>query len=516
MKNKKYFVYIVRCVDKSLYTGITTDIQRRLREHNGLSRNKKGAKYTRTRRPVKLVYQKQFNNRSEAMKEESRIKKLVRKKKEELLNIKNYTMNKQFEDYKLENGVRVILIPDDRAVAVLAQVLVEAGSAYENKKNNGISHFLEHMVFKGTKRRPSTKIIAEEVDSLGGQMNAFTGQEETGYWIKMPSGYGELAVDLVADIYLNPLLEQKEINRERGVILQELAMYEDLPMRKVEEEFGELLYGDQPTGWKIIGTKENIENMKREDMKKYMEQKYLSKSTVVTVAGNFQVDKIKKQIEKLFGVKKNNKRKLPKKKTIEKQSSPQIRLVNKKTDQTHLVLGFRSVNMFDSKKYALNLLSTILGGGMSSRMFLNIREREGLTYYINTSSELGLDAGVFVVQAGVAKENLEKAVKLILKEIKKITNKKVTAKELRKAKERLKGNVKIGLETIQAQASFFGNQELYYGNVETPEEILAKYEKITAEDIQKVAKFIFKNNRLNLAVVGPHKDEKKLKKILKV
>jgi predicted Zn-dependent peptidase len=431
--------------------------------------------------------------------------------------IRTKIMNKQqFEKYKLKNGVRVVLVPDSKAVAVLAQVLVETGSAYENKSNNGISHFLEHMVFKGTKRRPSTKIIAEEVDGIGGQMNAFTGQEETGYWIKMPSDYGELAIDLVADIYLNPLLEQKEINRERGVILQEMAMYEDLPMRKVEEEFEELLYGDQPTGWKIIGTKENIENMKRKDMKKYMEDKYLSKSTVVTVAGNFDIDKVKKQIEELFGLKKNNKRKLPKKKTIEKQSSPQIKLVTKSTDQTHLVLGFRSVDMYNKKKYALNLLSTILGGGMSSRMFLNIREREGLAYYIHTSSELGRDAGVFVIQAGVAKENLEKTVNLILKEIKKITNQKVLAKELRKAKERLKGNVKIGLETVQSKAGFFGNQELFYEKVESPEEILVKYEKITAEDIQKVAKEIFKNSKLNLAVIGPHKDKKGLKNILKV
>jgi predicted Zn-dependent peptidase len=425
-------------------------------------------------------------------------------------------IKKQFEKYKLKNGVRVVLVPDDKAVAVLAQVLVETGSAYENKKNNGISHFLEHMVFKGTKRRPSTKIIAEEVDGIGGQMNAFTGQEETGYWIKMPSGYAENAIDLVADIYLNPLLEQREINRERGVILQELAMYEDLPMRKVEEEFEELLYGDQPTGWKIIGTKENIESMKRGDMKKYMAEKYLSKSTVVTVAGNFDITKVKQQLEELFGLKKNNKRKLPKKKTIEKQSSPQVKLLTKKTDQTHLVLGFRSVDMFDSKRYALSLLSTILGGGMSSRMFLNIREREGLAYYIHTSSELGRDAGVFVVQAGVAKENLKKTIKLMLKEIKKIANKKVSVKELKKAKERLKGNVKIGLETVQSKAGFFGNQELFYEKVESPEEILVKYENVTAEDIQAVAKYIFKNSKLNLAVVGPHKNKKELKNILKV
>jgi predicted Zn-dependent peptidase len=347
-------------------------------------------------------------------------------------------------------------------------------------------------------------------------MNAFTGQEETGYWIKMPSGYAENAIDLVADIYLNPLLEQKEINRERGVILQELAMYEDLPMRKVEEEFEELLYGDQPTGWKIIGTKENIESMKRGDIKKYMAEKYLSKSTVVTVAGNFDVTKVKQQLEELFGLKKNNKRKLPKKKTIEKQNSPQIKLFTKETDQTHLVLGFRSVDMFDSKKYALSLLSTILGGGMSSRMFLNIREREGLAYYIHTSSELGRDAGMFVVQAGVAKENLEKTIKLMLKEIKKITSKKVSVKELKKAKERLKGNVKIGLETVQSKAGFFGNQELFYEKVETPEEILVKYENVTAEDIQAVAKYIFKNNKLNLAVVGPDENKKELKNILKV
>ncbi len=422
-----------------------------------------------------------------------------------------------FEKYELANGVRVVLAPDERAVATIAQVLVATGSKYETKTNNGISHFLEHMVFKGTKTRPSTKAIAEEVDSVGGQMNAFTGQEETGYWIKMPTEHSALALELVADIYLNPLLEQKEIEKERGVILQEIAMYEDMPMRKVEEVFEELLYGDQPAGWPIIGQEENIQKMTAGDLKKYIREQYLPAETVVTVAGNFSVPEIKKQIQDLFGRKRKTDKRNKRPAVKERQRQPRLQIEEKDTDQTHLVLGFRSYNMFDRRKYTLSLLSSILGGGMSSRMFLRIREKEGLAYYIHTASETNLDTGVFAIQAGVSHDNLEKTIKLILQEVLKVAKKKVTGKELKKAKDKIKGSFTMGLETIQSRAGFLANQELFKRDIKTVKYILEQYDKVTAEDIQKVAQQIFKNSKLNLAIIGPHKNnEKKLKEILKV
>ncbi len=429
----------------------------------------------------------------------------------------NQVKNLAFEKYLLPNGVRVVLMPDRQAVSTIVQVLVEAGSKYETKKLNGISHFVEHMVFKGTKKRPSTKIIAEEIDNVGGQMNAFTGQEETGYWIKTPAFHSELALDVVADIFLNPLLKQEELEKERGVIIQEIAMYEDMPMRKVEDVFGKLVYGDQPAGWSIAGPVQNIKKMQAKDLQKYMQKKYLPQKTVVTVVGNFAVDKMKQNIEKLFGNKKEVQKMERRRKTLEKQNKPSLKIENKDTDQTHLILGFRSFNRFDKRRYIASLLSTVLGGGMSSRMFLNIREKEGLAYYIHTSSDLSLDTGLFTVQAGVAKENLEKTVKLILKEIKKVIDKPISDKELQKAKEKIEGSTTIGLETVQAKAGFLGNQELFQKDIKNIDYILKQYDKITSADVQKIAKYIFKNSKLNLAIIGPHqKDKQKLKKILKV
>jgi predicted Zn-dependent peptidase len=422
----------------------------------------------------------------------------------------------QFEKYKLANGVRVILVPDDKAVSTIAQVLVETGSKYETKKLNGISHFVEHMVFKGTKKRPSTKIIAEEIDAVGGQMNAFTGQEETGYWIKVPSKHSKLALEVVADIYLNPLLDEKEVEKERGVILQEMAMINDSPGRKIEDVFMDLLYGDQPAGWSIIGTEKSVKKIQASDLRKYMQKKYSPQKTVVTVAGNFDVVKMKEVIEKFFGAKKRQRGGVMRK-IVENQSKPQIKIENKETDQTHLILGFRTFDMFDKRRYALSLLSGILGGGMSSRMFLKLREREGLAYYIHTANELSLDSGVFVVQAGVGHNNLKKAVKLILQEIKKISQKQVSQRELKKAKDKLEGGVLMGLETIQARAGFVANQELHRKEIKTVDYILEQYKKVTVADIQKVARDIFRNSKLNLAVIGPQEGEKDdLRKILQV
>lgn len=422
----------------------------------------------------------------------------------------------EFKKHVLKNGLRVVLAPMKDTETVTVQILVEAGSKYEKKSNNGISHFLEHMMFKGTKKRPHAKNISEELDGIGGEYNAFTSKEQTGYWVKVPQQHFDLALDVVSDLYLNSLLEQKEINKERGVILQEAAMYRDTPIRYVWDIFENLLYGDQPAGWDIIGTEENIRNFNRRDFVDYLKNNYLPKNTVIVLAGKFDEKTGLEKVEKIFNNSKNKQKKRSKKKTIERQSSPQVNIFYKETDQTHLILGVRSCDMFHKNRFATVLLGTILGGGMSSRMFLNIREKYGLTYYINSASEQMTDSGYLFASAGVEHKNLKKAITLILKELKKTTTRKVTKKELKKAKEYLKGKMLMSLESSSAQASFFGDQELFKGKIDMPEILFSKIDKVSQDDIIKTAKNIFANKGLNLALIGPHKNLDELKNMLKL
>jgi len=423
----------------------------------------------------------------------------------------------KFNKYILDNGLRVVLSPMRDTQAVAIQILVEAGSKYENRKNNGISHFLEHMIFKGTKKRPRAKIISEQLDGVGAEYNAFTGQEQTGYWVKLPKDKFSLGLEVVSDLYLNSLLREEDIQMEKGVILQEAAMYQDTPMLHVADVFEELIYGDQPAGWPIIGTNKNITSFKRKDFVDYIEKHYQPSKTVLSVAGNFDEDKALDLIKGIFGLLRN-KRTLGKKRTIESQAGPQLKVVDKKTEQTHLMLGVRSCDMFSEDRYAASIMSAILGSGMSSRMFLNIREKHGLTYYISAANNQNTDSGYFFVKAGVQRNNLQKAVKLIIRELQKIKEKKVSKREMNKAMEYLKGGLLMNLESSDEVASFFGNQELYRKEIKQPENLIEKLEKVTEDDILKLAKKIFVNQGLNLAVIGPHQDreKEKLEKILKI
>ncbi|MFO7807056.1 MAG: pitrilysin family protein [Candidatus Moraniibacteriota bacterium] len=418
-----------------------------------------------------------------------------------------------FKKTILNNGTRVVLIPMKDTQTVTVQILVEAGSKYENKKNNGISHFLEHMMFKGTKKRPNAQIISEELDSVGGTYNAFTGKEQTGYWVKVPKQHADMALDVVSDMYLNSLLKQEEIDKEKGVILQEKSMYQDTPMRYVWDVFEELLYGDQPAGWDIVGTEDNIKNFSREDFVDYMNKFYIPQTTVVVVSGNFKERDIDDKINKYFGDNENNSR-TEKVKVKEKQDSPQVKIHYKETDQTHLLLGVRSVDMFDPHRYADVLLGTILGGGMSSRMFSEIREKRGLTYYISCAADQATDTGYIFTGAGVEHKNLIKTLQLILRELKKTTQEKISEKEIAKAKEYIKGKTLMSLESSSAVANFFGDQELFKKKVEEPEELFKKIDAVTADDIKEAAQKNFRNDRLNLAVIGPHKNDEEIKKYL--
>jgi predicted Zn-dependent peptidase len=415
----------------------------------------------------------------------------------------------------LKNGLRFISVPMKNTKAVTVLVIVGTGSKYETKDLNGISHFLEHMFFKGTKKRPTTLKIAETLDRVGGDYNAFTSKEFTGYWAKVESEYLDLALDWVSDIFLNSKLEKKEIKREKGVIIEEINMYLDTPISYIGDLWEKLLYGNQPAGWLTIGEKKNILKFKREHFLNYLRNHYSALNTVVCVAGNFNQKEVKKKVQKYFRdiKKKPAKKKL---KVIEKQKHPQSLMHYKKTDQTHLCLGVRGYDLSQPEKYAQQILTVILGANMSSRLFISIRERKGLCYSIRTSSEYSTDTGYLVTQAGIPHKNIGEVIKLILKEYKNIKTRKVSDQELKKAKDYLKGISTLRLESSDAQTSFYSLQELLSRKILTPREKFAKLDKVTLNDVQKVAQNIFRPEKLNLALIGPHKDKSKFQKLLKL
>jgi predicted Zn-dependent peptidase len=413
-----------------------------------------------------------------------------------------------------QNGLRLITVPSKNTQAVTILVLVGTGSKYEKKETNGISHFLEHMFFKGTKKRPSTLSIAETLDKIGGIYNAFTGEEYTGYFAKVEASHFDLALDWVSDIFLNSILPEKEIEKERGVIIEEINMYLDTPIVYIGELWKKLLYGDQPAGWPVAGTKENVARIKREEIFNYMKSQYVASNTIICIAGKIDskaVNKVKKYFSKIKTTQPEFK--LP---VIEKQDKPQILLYPKKTDQTHLSLGVRAFNLFHPQRYALELLGIILGGMMSSRLFEEIRTKLGIAYYIKTEVDLDPDTGSLATFAGIDNSKIEQGILTILREYKKVSQKKVSKKELKKAKDYLKGKTILALESSDALASFYAGQELLEKKILTPEEIFQKIDKVSQSDILKVARDIFKPERLNLALIGPFKDKKPFKKLLTI
>ncbi len=424
-------------------------------------------------------------------------------------------MPNNYKKTTLKNGLRIITVPSKNTKTAAVLVLVGTGSKYETKDINGISHFLEHMFFKGTEKRPDKVEIIEPLDQIGGRYNAFTGQEYTGYWAKVDADHFDLALDWVSDIYLNSKFEEKEINRERGTILQEINMILDDPARYVHDLWLELLYGNQPAGWDIAGTKETVSSVERNQFVDYFKNHYSAKNTVIAVAGNIThkegIDKVKRYFKGIN--KKPAKSKLAVK---EKQSKPECLIHYKDTDQSHLILGVRAYNTFHKDKYALGLLATILGGYMSSRLFISVRENQGLAYYVGASADVNTDTGYLAANAGVDNQKIDKAIVTILDEFKKTVNKKISPKELKKAKDHIKGSSLIGMEAPDAQASFYANQELLTDDILTLDEKISKINRVTANDIQRVAKDIFRPENLNLSLIGPFKDKKRFEKILKI
>lgn len=419
-----------------------------------------------------------------------------------------------FKKNTLKNGLRIVTVPQKNSQAVTVLVLVGTGSKNEAKDVGGISHFLEHMMFKGTKKRPSSIEVAETMDRVGGIYNAFTGEDYTGYFAKVEASQFELAFDWVSDIFLNGLLPEKEIKKEKGVITEEINMIYDHPMSYIAGIlWPKLLYGDQPAGWDIAGTKETVGNMTRQRLADYRKNQYVPSNTILSVAGNVDPKKVLSLAKKHFSSVKTRKQ-ITKAKVIESQTSPQCLLDTRQTDQTHIYLGVRAYNTFHHDKYIQDVLATLLGGMMSSRLFVEIREKQGLAYYINTTVECNPDTGFLVSRAGVDNARVDKAIAAILKEYKNLSKIKVSDSELKKAKDNLKGKLALVLESSDARASFYATQELFEKKILTLRDLFREIDKVSSNDILRVGRDLFSSEKLNLAIMGPFKDQRKFEKLL--
>jgi predicted Zn-dependent peptidase len=411
------------------------------------------------------------------------------------------------------NKLTLFTIPKKDAFTATVLVLVEAGSKYETKDINGISHFLEHMCFKGTKKRPHAIDISGELDSVGAAYNAFTGHEYTGYYAKVDKAHIEKALDVVSDIYLNQIFRPNEIKRESGVIVEEINMYKDDPKRKVYDNFTELLYGDTPAGWNIAGTCETVRAVNEKKLSMYREKHYVAEATTVVIAGAIDEKKIINFVEKKFsGIRQTEK--YPKEKVLEQQSKPNISLEYKKSDQSHIILGVRTFSVKDKRSLPLKVLSTVLGGGMSSRLFQTIREKLGAAYYVRSFVDEYTDHGYLGVSVGADTKRTKEVVKAVISEFKKLAKTPVSQKELKRMKDNIIGTTALSLETTDEIAFYYGMQHVLKKEIKTPEEFMKAVSKITAKDVQTLARQIFKDENLNLAIIGPMENENEIVPLL--
>lgn len=420
---------------------------------------------------------------------------------------------------KLDNGLRVLTVPMPGLDSATVTVWVRTGSRNETPRTSGISHFLEHMAFKGTTKRPTPKKIAEEIDSIGGVFNASTHKEWTNFYIKVPTKKIETAFNVLSDMLLDPLLKQNDIDRERGVITEEIGMYEDTPMRKIPDIFEQLIFAGTVLGRDIIGKRETVNSVKRPDFVKYRNKYYYGKNIVLAVAGGVTSKRVANLAQKYFSNVKSVKKPLGFN-TIQPRgftNGPRVKLSGHKSKQAHFILGFRGTPRGHKDRFTESIIATILGGGMSSRLFTEIREKRGLAYAVKSGTERYMDAGYIETYAGVDPKRIDEAIRVALEEHYKITNHQspITSHELAKAKEYLKGHIALSLEDTSSVNSFFALGELMLGKIDTPKEVYSQIDKVTIKDIQKVAQKLFVPKGLNLAIIGPYKDDNRFLRLLK-
>jgi len=423
-----------------------------------------------------------------------------------------------YQKLKLKNGLPVILVPKKESQSVAVFLIYKVGSRYEkNKAIYGASHFIEHLMFKGTKKRPSTLAISKELDSIGADFNAYTAKDHTAYHIKANADNLDLACDILADLLNNSLFPVKEIAKEKGVVIEEIKMYEDQPIQYAEILCEELLFKGSDLEHNIAGTRESISKMTRQEIINYLNNFYSPSNAVLMVVGKFG-NNIKKVLNKYFvqpGFGKNFVGAELKSVNL-KQTKPQIALNYKATNQAHLAMAFPAYSYFHPDLYAFYLLATILGGNMSSRLFIDVREKQGLCYYIRTQADVYEDTGDLMIRSGLDINKLAKALDIIFKDLREIKAKGITADELAKAKTFIKGRLTLQLEELNDLADFYGREFILAQRILTPDQKIKKIMAVTKSQVNKVAKDIIQKDKLNLVIISPLKDKNKILKHIKL
>jgi predicted Zn-dependent peptidase len=414
---------------------------------------------------------------------------------------------------RLDNGLRILTAPMDSAQSVTCAILLAAGSRYETPETNGIAHFAEHMFFKGTERRPTARDISVEIDGIGGEFNAFTSKEYTGYYVKCAAESRDIALDVLVDMLRHSKFDPDEIEREKGVIIEEMNMYYDTPRDFIGGVYEELLYDDQPLGWDIIGRKETVRGAKRDTFTDYVDRWYRPSRMVVGVGGKIG-DGLHERVAELLGDLEEAETGGPDPIKLAPQNGPKVKLHSKASDQAHVCIGVHSYPLEHPDRYVLQVLSTVLGGGMSSRLFTEVRERRGLAYYVYGLNHSYTDAGSLYAQAGVDINRIDDAVSTIAAELRKIAAESVPAEELEKAKSFSKGRFVLQLETSQGLIMFGLRRETLESKTPDPEEILGEITKVTADDVSRVAQDLIDKQSINLAVIGPFDDAERFEQLL--
>ncbi|MBI1819245.1 MAG: insulinase family protein [Nitrospirae bacterium] len=405
-----------------------------------------------------------------------------------------------FKKILLDNGIRVVVekVPSVKSVSI--GIWVNVGSRDEEGSEHGLSHFLEHMFFKGTKKK-SAKALAQEMDSLGGEMNAFTSRETTTFYTKVLDEHLPKAIDILSDVFHHSTFAPDEIKKEKKVILEEIKMVEDDPEELLNDFYLEQIWKKNPLGRSILGTLETVSSLKRETILSFLDKYYHPSQVVVSVAGNFNPPVLFKLLNKSFGKYGNSSRLIPERVLPQMESG--VFCKKKNFEQVHLCSGLPGVSQTDKNRHALYVLNTALGGSVSSRLFQEVREERGLVYSIYSYLSFFQDTGLFTVYAGTGVKTSRKVIQIILKEFKKLRNEGITARELRKAKEHLKGSMMLGMESTSSRMGQIAKDEISFGRFFSMDEMIHDIESVSREMVHRVAQQVFDPQYYSLTTVGP-------------
>ena len=402
---------------------------------------------------------------------------------------------------KLDNGIHVAMEKVDYLNSVTLGVVIECGSIRENETNNGVSHFIEHMLFKGTKSRTS-KEIAEAIDNVGGQINAFTGKEQTAYYIKVLDDHLNIVIDVLSDMFLNSLFLDGEIEKEKNVIMEEINMYQDSPEDLVYELLNEIMFKKTPLEYPILGIDSSIINLNKDKILKYFYENYNPEDIIISIVGKFDEKKVISQLNNTFGKFNIGNSTKDVSNIITYNFTNNIKGINKNFEQLNLCIGMNGVNSMSDDIYPILILNNIFGGSMSSKLFQRLREDEGLVYDIDSHMTAYKDIGIFTIYAGLNSENLIKSIKLIDEEIRKIKKSLITKDELSRSKDQLKGNYILAMESTFNRMMEIGKSTSQFHRIETIEEVIKKIDNVKMDDIERVVNHIFQNDSFNIAYVG--------------